>query len=111
MGGGFGFDSFDYGATAMTPKTTLGNPPKTCPISFTDADRLDREVNRLAGELAELADDILLLLVYVTGDSRLRKVHSKLTAAGKALAATKAPARELWNAAHAAALDQGGTAQ
>jgi hypothetical protein len=29
LGGGFGFDPFDFGATAMTKKTTLGATPET----------------------------------------------------------------------------------
>jgi hypothetical protein len=76
-------------------------------ISFDQASRIDRDVNRLADLLDGLAGDIAVLLYGVTGDRHLRAVQVELKAALKRLEAAKAPARALWNEAHAAS-DRGG---
>jgi hypothetical protein len=82
------------------------NPPKICPIPFDQADKIDRNIILLADQLESLAGDIAVLLYDVTGDRRLRAAHTEVKAALKHLEAAKAPARALWNEAHAAT-DQG----
>jgi hypothetical protein len=84
----------------MTPNTTLGNPPKTCPLPFADADRLDRAISRIVDELAELGAD--LAFTEVPDDSRVRDVRRALESARLTLDAAKLPARRLWIEADAA---------
>jgi hypothetical protein len=86
------------------------NPPKICPLSFQQADRIDRDINQLAEQVKSLAGDIAVLLYDVTGDRRLKAVQAELKAALKHLEAAKTPARALWIEADeaAASADQGG---
>jgi hypothetical protein len=77
------------------------------PISFSDADKIDRNINLLADQLESLAGDIAGLLYDVTGDRRLKVVQAELRGALKRLESAKAPARALWIDAHAAQ-NQGG---
>lgn len=100
--GRFNSENLEVATMPNSTAPNSGNLSKASPLPFADADRLDREVNRLAGELAELAADVVVRLVYVTGDRRLRAVHARLAAAFRALDAAKAPARELWVEADAA---------
>jgi hypothetical protein len=86
------------------------NPPKICPVSFSDADKIDRNIRLLADQLDSLTGDIALLLYGTAGDRRLRTVQTELKAALKHLEAAKAPARALWIEADeaAASAHQGG---
>jgi hypothetical protein len=69
------------------------------PISFSDASKIDRNINLLADQLESLLADQLESL---SGDPRLRAVQTELKAALKRLEAAKIPARALWIDAHAA---------
>jgi hypothetical protein len=86
------------------------NAPKICPLSFQQADRIDRDINLLTEQVKGLAGDIAVLLYDVTGDRHLKAVQAELKAALKHLEAAKTPARALWIEADeaAASAHQGG---
>jgi hypothetical protein len=76
---------------AIMRKAAISNIP------FGEADKIDRNINLLAGNLESLVGDIALMLYGTSGDPRLRAVQAELKAALKRLEAAKTPARALWN--------------